>query len=133
MAFNRLQKLGEAKFQRITNQLMRGTPPPTLARLIQQEWRDEQKVSEETLIRQLEQLHTVFSLRYGPNLKLLKELIDIAIFQKARMGALLEEEEALPMLLPGLSAAINDYAALLSRIQKIRFDLGLDEYKRRVA
>ena len=51
MAFDRLQKLGKEKFQKIVNELARGTPAQTLARLIQQEWGDAQDVREETLAK----------------------------------------------------------------------------------
>jgi hypothetical protein len=40
MAFDRLTRLGEDKFQRIVNELVRGMPTQLVTRLIQQEWRD---------------------------------------------------------------------------------------------
>jgi hypothetical protein len=58
MAFDRLQRLGPEKLQRIVNELMRGTPAQLLARLIQQDWGDAQEVSEDTLAKQLKRLHT---------------------------------------------------------------------------
>jgi hypothetical protein len=55
------QNLGRDKFTKICNALARGTPALTLARLIQQEWRDAQKVGESTLVKQLLRLHTAIT------------------------------------------------------------------------
>jgi len=38
MKFERLQRLGNTKFQKIVNELMRGIPAILVARLILQEW-----------------------------------------------------------------------------------------------
>ncbi len=38
MKFERLQRLGNTKFQKIVNELMRGVPAIIVARLILQEW-----------------------------------------------------------------------------------------------
>jgi hypothetical protein len=61
IAFRRLQNLGKEKFQKILNELARGTPAQTLARLIQQEWGDVQNVREETLAKQLKRLSTTIT------------------------------------------------------------------------
>ena len=55
MQFDRLNKLGPEKLQKIVNELMRGTPTVLVARLIQ-EWGDAQNVSEGTLAQQLKRL-----------------------------------------------------------------------------
>src|SRR3954471_2444973 len=69
IAFARLQKLGKEKFQRIVNELARGTPAQTLARLIQQEWRDVEDVREETLAKQLKRLSiTIANGAFGGDL-----------------------------------------------------------------
>src|SRR5437016_3600655 len=49
--------------------------------------------------------------------------------KKARVLALWQKERELNMPLSSLKALINDYRDLLLSIQKIKFDLGLDEYK----
>src|SRR5690348_7153728 len=113
MAFGRLQKLGKEKFQRILNELARGTPAQTLARVIQQEWGDAQNVREETLAKQLKRLSTTIAngafggdladqarkrasvrikLLHGSTLDCLDELTQMAAIQKARVLRLWEKE-----------------------------------------
>jgi hypothetical protein len=103
MAFDRLQKLGKEKFQRILNELARGAPAQTLARVIQQEWGDAQNVREETLAKQLKRLSITITngafggdladqarrranvrikLLHGSTLDCLDELVQIAAIQK---------------------------------------------------
>jgi len=60
MAFGRLSRLGREKFQKIVNELTRGTPAQTVARLVHQ-WGDAQDVREETLAKQLKRLHTAIT------------------------------------------------------------------------
>jgi hypothetical protein len=150
MVFDRLQKLGENKFQKIVNELMRGTPALTLARLIQHEWGDAQDVAEDSLGKQLKRLHIAISngafggdlaqearqkasvrikLFHGSSLNTLDKLIDLAMIQEARVHALWNEEKLWNKTIPGLNTIINDYRDLLLNIQKVKFDLGLDEYK----
>jgi hypothetical protein len=152
MAFDRLTRLGPQKFQKIVNELIRGTPAQTLARLIQ-EWGDAQDVSEETLAKQLKRLHTAvgngafggalaqqvkakasvrIKLLHGSTLNCLDELIEIALIQKVRVDALYEKEQVSNTCIVALNTIINDYMDLLVAIQKIKFDLGVDEYKRTI-
>jgi hypothetical protein len=151
MAFDRLQKLGDEKLQRIVNELMRGTPAPMLARLIQQEWGDAQDVGEESLARQLKRLHGAIcngafggelaaearlrasvriKLFHGANVDCLDELIQLALIQKERVFILVERERLLGKPSASLSPMIRLYMDLLESVQKIKFDLGLDEYRR---
>ncbi len=150
MKFERLQRLGNEKFQKIVNELMRGTPVVMIARLIQQEWGDCQNVRENTLARQSMRLHTAITngafggdlaqearrkasvrikLFHGSSLNCLEELIDLAVLERDRVQQLREKERELNIPLSSLNALINDYRDLLLCIQKIKFDLGLDEYK----
>jgi hypothetical protein len=55
--FERLQRLGNEKFQKIVNELMRGIPAIMVARLILREWGDCNDVREDTLAKQLKRLH----------------------------------------------------------------------------
>ena len=57
-------------------------------------------------------------------------MLEIAIIQKARVLTLLNKERESKKRVFGLNTAINDYKNLLLSIQKIKFDLGLDEFKR---
>jgi hypothetical protein len=150
MQFDRLNKLGPEKFQRISNELMRGTPTVLVARLIQ-EWGDAQNVGEETLAKQLKRLHTAIEngafggalaeearrkasvkikLLHGSTVNCMNQLIEIADIQRARVLALWDKERISNKRNFGLNTAIRDYRNLLIAIQKIKFDLGLDEYRR---
>lgn len=150
MTFERLQHLGKDKFQKIVNELMRSTPAIMIARLIQQEWGDCQDVREDTLAKQLKRLHTAITngafggnlaqearrnasvrikLFHGSSLNCLEELIDLSVLQRDRVQQLREKERELNIPLSSLNIVINDYRDLLLCIQKIKFDLGLDEYK----
>jgi hypothetical protein len=150
MAFERLQNLGKDKFARICNELARGTPAMMVARLIH-EWGDARDVREDTLSKQLKRLGTAITnsafggdlaqlardtasvrikLFHGSTLNCLDELNTIANVQEARINRLIEKERASSTRIVGLNKIINDYKTLLISIQKIRFDLGLDEYRR---
>src|SRR2546425_3361422 len=104
MKFERLQRLGKGKFQKLVNELTRGTPAIMVARLIQQEWGDCHDVREDTLAKQLKRLHSAITngafggdlaqearqkasvrikLFHGSSLDCLDELIELALLQKA--------------------------------------------------
>ena len=150
MKFERLQRLSNEKFQKIVNELMRESPAIIIARLILQEWGDCNDVQEDTLATQLKRLHTAITngafggdlaqeakrkasvrikLFHGSTLDCKDELIELAIIQRVRVLALWEKERQLNIPLSSLNFVINDYRDLLLSIQKIKFDLGLDEYK----
>jgi len=61
MAFERLERLGPEKYERVVNELMRATPAAIVARMIQQEWGDFQDVSEDLLAKHLKRLHAVMT------------------------------------------------------------------------
>ena len=63
--FERLQRLGNEKFQKIVNELMRGIPAIMVARLILREWGDCNDVREDTLAKQLKRLHA--AIQMGPS------------------------------------------------------------------
>lgn len=153
MAFDRLQKLGKEKFQKILNELARGTPAQALARLIQQEWFDAQDVCEETLARQLKRLSATITngafgcdlaeqakrkasvrikVLHGSTLDCLDELVQIAAIQRSRMLRLWEKERMFNVPLMSLTRVIRDYSELIVTIQEVKFNLGLDEYKRTI-
>jgi hypothetical protein len=150
MAFERFSGLGREKFQKIVNELTRGIPAQTVARLVHQ-WGDAQDVREETLAKQLKRLHTAITngafggdlaqqakekaivrimWLHGSTLNCLDALIEVAIVQRTRVLTLYEHEQASGKHIAGLNAVINDYRDLLVAIQKVKFDLGLDEFKR---
>ena len=150
MQFDRLHKLGPEKLQKIVNELMRGTPTVLVARLIQ-EWGDASDVGEATLAKQLKRLHTAIEngafggelaqearrkasvrikLLHGSTVDCLDQLIEIANIQRERVLALWDKERIWNKPIFKLNAAIRDYKNLLLAIQKIKFDLGIDEYRR---
>ena len=116
MVFDRLQKLGKAKFQKIVNELVRMTPVVMVAQLIQHEWHDCRGVREETLQKQLRRLQTAITygafggdlaqqarekasvrikLFHGSTLNCLDALIEVATIQRARVLTLYQRERAL--------------------------------------
>jgi hypothetical protein len=154
MAFERLQTLGEEEFQKILNLLMRGEPAMHVARTIQQEWHQFQDVAEKTLCQQLNRLRLAaaegaFGMKAAkkiaegatPQIRMLKDvsvgtlvrLEELSEIQKHRVLALVEKEKNMPLPIGAMLTATNmvftDYKQLLLDIQKVRFDLGLDEFK----
>ena len=59
-------------------------------------------------------------------------LVEIANLQEKRMLSLWEKEKASPKTLSELNRIIRDFGGILLDIQNMRFDLGLDEYRRGV-
>ena len=154
MAFAELQALGEEKFKKILNALMRGERCTRLARTIQQQppegWGDFQHMSEGTLTSQLNRLRQVaatgifgaqeakkLSLQGKPNITRLEH---ITVPVLARIEELSEKERTLVMALlekateekrtfTSVNDAVNNYRQTLLDIQKMRFEMGLDEFK----
>jgi len=140
-----LQNLTEEKFQGIVNHLMRGVPAKELARIIQREWGDAQDVNPATLTRALERLHlSIVEQVFGDNSpeqppapsrdrafeSPYDELGGVLTIQFARIEKFLKVETQQNKYVPALSDAIATYRNTLVQMQKMRFDLGLDEYKR---
>jgi hypothetical protein len=61
----------------------------------------------------------------------LDELVKLANIQDERMLAMRAQEQKSGFINPHLDTAIRVHKDLLVSIQEMRFDLGLDEYKRR--
>ena len=173
MAFDRLQALGEEKFHKIINLLMRGESATRVARMLQQQppegWGLFQNFAEASLVHQLNRLRLAAAEGlYGkavakriaegstPQVKLLENVSirvldrmeELSLIQRDRIKMLVEREQAsmqpapstgvsnLKIVAPinskmvmATNAALDDYRKLLLDLQKIRFDLGLDEFK----
>ena len=179
MAFERLQQLGQIKFTRILNALMRGEPAMTLARQIRTEWGDFGDVAEKSLTQQLSRLRLAASegmfgekvaaeivkgaipqikALEGVTSEVLTRMEEVANLQRQRVLMLVNHErecftqdktmvpaqkgkvtfltsfkkdttKLVPVPITSTNSVVNDYAQLLQDIQKIRFDLGLDEFK----
>ena len=62
----------------------------------------------------------------------LDELVKVANIQDERVLAMRAEERKLGFINPRLDAALRLHVHILLSIQEMKFDLGLDEYKRGV-
>lgn len=158
MAFERIQNLGEEKFTKIMNLLQRGESCRNVARTIQlappKGWGDFQDTSEHTLMMQLSRLkHAAANGMYGAaEAKRIREvgkpsirrLEHISVPVLARIEELSETQRTLVMTLlakateekrtfTSVNEAVENYRKILLDIQKLRFDLGLDEFKGPVA
>ena len=69
-------------------------------------------------------------MQNNETVNVLDELVKLAKIQRARVFVMLIQEEKSGFFNPRLETAIRVFEHLLLSIQKIRFDLGLDEYKR---
>jgi hypothetical protein len=154
--FDRLKKLGDAKFSKIKNELMIGTSPVEVARMVQLKWKDCQDVTEASFIQQLKRLRiamvqgafgsevakqvssiAIEKTTDGPTRDTLKictldtlfEMEELARVQKERVSQFRDREKDMVTPLSGLNIVVNDYSKLLQDIQKVRFDLGADEFK----
>lgn len=154
MAFERLQALGEERFTKILNQLQRGEPAMALARTIQlhppEGWGLFQDVAEKTLTQQLNRLREaaaegLFGSRTAKAIAIhgaarIKRLESVSVRALDRLEELAEQQRTLAFTLidkaiqdkrsfTSTNEAIEGYHKVLLSIQKIRFELGLDEYK----
>lgn len=154
MAFDRLQNLGDEKFTKIVNLLIRGEPAQRLARTIQQQppqgWGEFQGVQEKTLTQQLNRLRTaaaegMFGAKEAKRLAAvgkpnIDRLAGVSVQVLARIEELSEAQRTLVMALlakatkeertfTSVNEAVGNYNKILLDIQKLRFELGLDEYK----
>jgi hypothetical protein len=149
---SRFSKLGEQRYLKIQNDLARGVPALTMARVIQQEWGEFTDVAERTLTQQLvrlrirmakgllgeepkEQLQSIAIsnatvvkriARGAPDL--LQEAYDLMEAQSRRYKRFLVKEETSATINPSLNVLMNDYLDFIERTQKLRFELGLDEF-----
>jgi hypothetical protein len=151
MAFDRLQALGEPRWTLIRNELLRGEPAMALARKIQQDWNEFQDVAEKTLTQQLNRLRMQIEKgAFGPavtqkledstpkqreqvlesfgSLNALQTMENLIKIQVKRIRRLAEREQDMPMPIPNLTGMITDGAKMVESLQKMRFDLGLDEF-----
>jgi hypothetical protein len=153
VAFERLQALGEARWTLIRNELIRGEPAMSLARRIQQEWGEFQDVAEKTLTQQLNRLRLkiqegafgqevaqkleeavttkqkVEILNEFGTVNALEQMETLMTLQMKRIQRLAQREVEMPMPIPNLNEMIVTGSKLAQDLQKMRFDLGMDEFK----
>lgn len=145
MEFDALEKLGEEKLSAIVNELILGRSVRAIARTIQ-DWGGVPGCSPAELFTELTNLRASIN-RGGANCNRseaswskaaecdfqivpLDELTPLITHQKDRMEKLFMQEREQAKPLPALSQAVNLQALLLLAVQDLRFDLGLDPYKR---
>jgi hypothetical protein len=134
--------------------LMRGKPAMSVARILQQAppdgWGLFQKMSEKTLTRQLTRLRIhAAEGAYGPEVAkliaagatpqvrllenvstpVIARLEEMAQIQRDRVMKLVEKEEKWNTTMPIMNDVLESYRKMLLDLQKVRFDLGLDEFK----
>ena len=154
MAFERLQALGEDKFRKILNGLLRGETAIAVARIIQQQppdgWGLFQDVAEKTLMQQLNRLRLaagtgIFGATEAKRLAtlgkphvdrlsqisvpVLARVEEVSEAQRTLVLVLLEKATAEKRTFTSVNDAVNNYRQTLLDIQKLRFDMGLDEFK----
>jgi hypothetical protein len=145
MKFDAFQKLGEEKLATIINRLVSGESTMTVARIIQEQWGDIQHLSRGALEKELTRLRWSISRggttchsaepsssKTTDDLQLvsLDEFASLTRIQKRRVEELFKSEREQDKYLPALTTAIKIYSKMLVSHQKMRFDLGVDVYKR---
>ncbi|QIN95268.1 hypothetical protein DLP3_105 [Stenotrophomonas phage vB_SmaS_DLP_3] len=145
--YARIFALGEEKVLVINNMLAEGASAQVVARHIQGVWGEFGDVAEKTLMQQLLRYRSEFcespkvqqELAVDPKterfrkvegkLDVMAEMIDLAMKQKQRLTTFLARESELKMPIKGVSEDISLLNGMLKDIQKVQFDLGLDQYQ----
>lgn len=140
-----LEKLGEDQRATIINGLVLGDSARTIARTIQQQWGEAPHLSQAALEEELTSLRKSISgggitchLAAPSSSKTTDDLQSVSLdefasltrIQERRVEELFKSEREQDKYLPALTAAIKIYSKMLVSHQKMRFDLGLDVYKR---
>lgn len=156
-AYKRLQDLGEPKFKKILNYLMQGKSAESMALVIQEEWGECKDVVPKTLAEQLRRLRysaaegafgkeiaEKISNGFTPHIKLLEGVTfgnlerfeELALLNRERVIRLIKKEQiscidGFPSrdMVESTNSAVMAYRDLLLNIQKLRFDLGTDDFK----
>jgi plasmid maintenance system antidote protein VapI len=146
--FSRIRKLPEDRLTHVNNWLARGGEVMALARFCQQEWKIWTDVNERTLMQQLNRYKKWVLVQKDPslpemrtsdgalvvkatrqrNVDVMERLAALLDIQEKRIQVFLNQEAKLGMPLQGVDKVIDSTKQLLLDMQKIRFDLGMDEY-----
>jgi len=146
MAFDALQKLDKEKLDIVVNELIRGVSAKAIARTIQEEWCVARGFSAGTLEQQLKTLRTAIcdgALRCDPRSEVpsitsaagfeinpIDKLTWLANLHEKRILRFYTAELRQNKMDAQLGKSLSEYGRLLIGLQKMRFELGLDEYKR---
>lgn len=146
--FSRIRALPEERLTHVNNWLGRGGEVMALTRVIQQEWKIWTDVAERTLFQQLNRykrwlltqqdidlpsLRTqdgaiVVKAARKRNIDVMERMNMLVAVQEQRLQTFLNQEAKLGMPIAGVDKTIEQTKELLKDIQKLRFDLGMDQY-----
>lgn len=143
----RLKKLTDDQLLHVKNWLLRGGEVMALTRHIQQEWKIATDVNERTFCMQLNRYKKSLFQQTGAGSALTNEhgalivkatrtrdidpmerLVALVDIQEKRIQMFLNKEAQVQMPIAGVEKVIDSTKALLLDIQKLRFELGLDQY-----
>jgi hypothetical protein len=142
-----LEDMGPDKYQKAIERLLAGVLAATVAKdiskefpgvptpLLAQKLRRARAAAEDALARlKLEQAnHQLSQSRikdiHHSSMQVLSRLINVADLQMARVERWYAEELKQSCPYPGLSGLINEYCDTLIKVQKLQFDLGINEFK----
>jgi hypothetical protein len=142
-----LTDMGPEKYKKAIERLLTGVLAATVAKdiskefpgvpvpLLAQKLRRARKVAEDASAQlKLEQANQHLSQSlikdiHHSSMQVLSDLISITKLQRARVDRLYQEELKSSRPIPALNGLINDYCAQLAQVQKIQFDLGVNEFK----
>ena len=141
MAYERLKKLGDARFTEIQDSLLKGISSTKVAQIIQVEWGEFKDIPENTLSQQLKRLGMDLKSPTKPVEKVVekvpisveknediedappeidcqKEYGDLIRLQKLRIASLIEKEKSMPVPYPHLSQMIKEHAEMIKMLEK---------------
>lgn len=148
-AYSRIRSLGEERVQEINEWLMDGKPAMALAKKIQEEWGEFDDVNEKTLTQQLNryradlQVGAVFEARTAKNfmsmvkrgatylqkINVMEQLEHLILMQKQRIEDALPQERLMKLPIKQVNVEMHSMLTMLEKLQKLRFELGLDTYQ----
>jgi len=141
--YYRLLSLGDERVTIINNLLSKNSSMFALARMIQQEWKESTDIGEKTLTQLLNRYKadvlgsskvekTITGLVITTKINrvdVITRMASLEEIQRNRIQAMVSKEKELGgMLISSLKGEIEEYREILKDIQKIQFDLGIDEY-----
>jgi hypothetical protein len=149
VAFDTLQSLGEAKFRAVVQKLLAGTRESSVAKLIQEQWRDCQDVLENTLVADLKALHEAASIKTRDHEAVERDNDNDSVLQlrDSELGCLERLIHAAIATESGIKSMTKDggltasdsrivftlmklHMQQIAMIHDMKLDIGLDAYKR---
>jgi hypothetical protein len=146
--FSRIKNLEESQLLYVHNHLSKGGEVMTLTRHMQQEWKVFTDVAEKSLFQQLNRYRTYLAqsdtglvdkvvnsngaalvrMRRPEKLDVLERMQALFHIQEGRLQMFIDKEATIKMPMTAIDKVIMDMQMMLSQIQKVRFDLGMDAF-----